>query len=193
MAKSESKFLFAAISHIKIFNKIHNLFHNQPQTSLFIFVPRSTVVRYLFTVNHPANFEFLFIHDELTISYAMINLNSRFSISNMTDATNHFAAKSLFCEVGCSQSYHCVQMADDLSVQLLAVNFASRTFAYNCLAKGLNKSVTWFSSFVKHYLEPCLAANVCPLCMDDIAAGVNFLRNWFQHCAKQTIRRNVRI
>ena len=51
---------------------------------------------------------------------------------------------------------------------------ASRTFAYNCLAKGLNESVTWFSSFVKHYLDPCLAANVCPLCMDDIAAGVNF-------------------
>ena len=64
-------------------------------------------------------------------------------------------------------------MADDLSVQLLAFNFASRTFAYNCLAQGLNKSVTGFSSFVKHYLDPCLAANVCTQFTDDIAAGVN--------------------
>ena len=91
----------------------------------------------------------------------------------MIDATNHFAGKHLFCKLDCSQAYHCVQMADDLSVQLLAFNFASRTFAYNCLAQGLNKSVTGFSSFVKHYLDPCLAANVCRQFMDDIAAGVN--------------------
>ena len=64
-------------------------------------------------------------------------------------------------------------MADDLSVQLLAFDFAYRTFAYNCSAQGLNKSVTGFSSFVKHYLDPCLAENVCLQIMDDIAAGVN--------------------
>ena len=99
-------------------------------------------------------------------------LNSNFPISNMTDATNHFAGKKLFCKLDCSQAYHCVQMADDLSVQLLAFNFASRTFAYNCLAQGLNKSVTGFSSFVKHYLDKCLAANICTQFMDDIASGV---------------------
>ena len=91
----------------------------------------------------------------------------------MTNATNHFAKKNLFCKLDCSQAYHCVQMADDFSVQLLAFNFASRTFAYNCLAQGLNKSVTGFSSFFKHYLDPCLVANVCTQFMDDIAAGVN--------------------
>ena len=83
------------------------------------------------------------------------------------DSTNHFAGKQLFCKLDCSQAYHCVQMADDLSVQLLAFNFASRTFAYNCLADGLNKLARGFSSIVKHYLDRCLAANVC------IAAGVN--------------------
>ena len=93
----------------------------------------------------------------------------------MTDASNHFAGKNLFFTLGCSQAYHCVQMADDLSVQLLAFNFASRDFAYNCLAQGLNISVTGFSSFVKHYLVTCLAANVCTQLMDDIAAGVNIL------------------
>ena len=91
----------------------------------------------------------------------------------MTDATNHVAGKNLFCKLDCSQAYHCVQMADEFSVQLLAFNFASRTFASNCLAQGLNKSVTGFSSFVKHYLDPCLTANLCTQFMDDIAAGVN--------------------
>ena len=100
-------------------------------------------------------------------------LNSNFPISNMTDATNHFAGKNLFCKLDCSQLYHCVQMADDLSVQLSTFNFASRTFAYNCLAQGLNRFVTGFSSFIKQYLDPCLAANVCTQFMDDIAAGVN--------------------
>ena len=64
-------------------------------------------------------------------------------------------------------------MADDLSIQLLAFNFALRTFAYNCLAQGLNKSVTGFNSIVKHYPDPYLAANVCTQFLDDIAAGVN--------------------
>ena len=92
----------------------------------------------------------------------------------MTDATNHIAGKKLFCKFDCSQAYHCVQMAGDLSVQLLAFNFASRTFSYNCLAQWLNKYVTGFSSFVKHYLDKCLAANVCTQFMDDIAMRVNF-------------------
>ena len=64
-------------------------------------------------------------------------------------------------------------MAADLSVQLLAFNFASRTFAYSCLAQGLKKSGTGYSSIVKHYLDFCLAANVCTQFMEDIAAGVN--------------------
>ena len=64
-------------------------------------------------------------------------------------------------------------MADDLLGQLLAFSFASWTFAYNCLAQGLNKSVTGFSSFVKHYFDPCLAASVCTQFVDVIPAGVN--------------------
>ena len=40
-------------------------------------------------------------------------------------------------------------------------------------AQGLNKPVAGFSSFVKHYLDPCLAANVCTKFMKDFSAGVN--------------------
>ena len=100
-------------------------------------------------------------------------INSNFPISNMTDASNHFAGKSLFPKLDCSQAYHCVQMADDLSVQLLAFNFGSRTYAYKCLAQGLSKSVTGFSSFIRHYLDPCLAADLCTQFMDDIGNAVN--------------------
>ena len=64
-------------------------------------------------------------------------------------------------------------MADDLSVQSLAFNFSSRTYAYKCLAQELRKSVTGFSSFIRHYLDPCLAADICTQFMDDIGCAVN--------------------
>ena len=63
-------------------------------------------------------------------------------------------------------------MADPLSVQLLSFNFASRTYAYTRLPQGLNKSVTGFSSFVRSYLDSCLAANLCTRFMDDIGCRV---------------------
>ena len=95
--------------------------------------------------------------------------NSTFPISNMIYATNHFAGKQLFCNLDYSQAYYCVEIADDLSVQLLVFNFASRTFAYDCVARGLNKSVTASSSFIKHYFDKCVAPNVRTQFMDDIA------------------------
>ena len=99
-------------------------------------------------------------------------VNTNFPISNMNDAINYFAGKKLFTKLDCSQAYHCVQMADDVSVQLLAFNFASRTYAYKCLAQGLNKSVTGFSSFIRHYLDPCLASGNFTQFMDDIGNAV---------------------
>ena len=65
-------------------------------------------------------------------------VNTNFPISNMSDEINYFAGKKLFTKLDFSQAYHCVQMADDVSVQLLAFNFASRIYAYKCLAQGLN-------------------------------------------------------
>ena len=86
----------------------------------------------------------------------------------MQDATNLFARKTIFTKLDCSQAYHCVQMAEEL----LAFNFASSTYAYKCLAQGL-KSVTGFISFIRHYLYPCSAANICFQFMDDIGCNVN--------------------
>ena len=76
----------------------------------------------------------------------------------MADPTARFAGKSLFGKLDCFQAYYCVQMADTLSVQLLAFNFASRTMAYERLARGLNRAATEFNAFVRNYLDPCLSA-----------------------------------
>ena len=70
--------------------------------------------------------------------------NNILPISNMPDAVHHFAGKTLFTKLDCSQAYHCVQMADPLSVQLLSFNFASRTYAFTRLAQGLNKQLTGY-------------------------------------------------
>ena len=62
-------------------------------------------------------------------------------------------------------------MADTLSVQLLAFNSASRTYAYQLLTQELSKSVTGFNAFVRKYLDPYLTANVSTQFMDDVGCG----------------------
>ena len=57
-------------------------------------------------------------------------INNNHPVSTLMDASQHMAGKSLFCNLDCSQAYHCFQMADQQSIELLAFNFASRTFAY---------------------------------------------------------------
>ena len=143
------------------FGLIATLSHSNYSSPLFAHRKPSGKLRmliYLRRINHSIKTDYI---------------NSNFPISNMTDASNHFAGKSLFTKFDCSQAYHCVQLADDLSVQLLAFNFGSQTYAYKCLAQGLIKSVTGFSSFIRHYLDPCLAADLCTQFMDDIGSAVN--------------------
>ena len=56
--------------------------------------------------------------------------NNNHAISTLSDAAQHLAGKSLFCKLDCSQAYHCLQMAYQRSVEMLAFNCAGRTFAY---------------------------------------------------------------
>ena len=62
-------------------------------------------------------------------------INNNHPVSTLTDAAQHMAGKNLFCKLDCSHAYHCLQMADQQSIELLAFNFASRTFAYRRLAQ----------------------------------------------------------
>ena len=59
----------------------------------------------------------------------------------MTDAVHHFAGKTFVSKFECSPAYHCVQMADPLSVQLLPFIFASPTYPYTRLDQSWNKTV----------------------------------------------------
>ena len=52
------------------------------------------------------------------------NDSNNFPITTMADAGTHLAGKSIFPELDCSQAYHSLKMADTLSVQMLAFNFA---------------------------------------------------------------------
>ena len=63
-------------------------------------------------------------------------INKNHPVGTLTDAAQHMAGKKLFCKMNYSQAYHCLQMADQKSIEMLAFNFASRTFAYRRLAQG---------------------------------------------------------
>ena len=59
--------------------------------------------------------------------------NNNHPVSTLSDAAQRLAGKSLFCKRDCSQAHHCLQKADQRSVEMIAFNFASRTFAYKDL------------------------------------------------------------
>ena len=99
--------------------------------------------------------------------------NKNHRVSTLSDAAQHSAGKSMFCKLDCSQAYHCLQMADQRSVEMLAFNFASRTFAYKGLAQSLSRSVSAFSSFMREYLDPVVKADQCAQYVDDIGIAAN--------------------
>ena len=107
--------------------------------------------------------------------------NNNLPIPTMTDAAAHLAGKKIFAKMDCSQAYFSMQMADELSVQLLAFNFGGRTFAFKRLAQGLSRSPTAFSSCVSKPLQSCIAADKCFVYFDDLGSGaedgINLIKN----------------
>ena len=99
--------------------------------------------------------------------------NNNQPVRTLSDAAQQPAGKSLFCKLDCSQACHCLQMADQRSVEMLAFNFASRIFAYKRLAQGLSRSVSAFSSFIREYLDPVVKADQCDQYVDDIGIAAN--------------------
>ena len=59
------------------------------------------------------------------------------TVSTLSDAAQHVTGKSLFCKLDCSQAYHCSQTADQRSVEMLVLKFASKTFDRNDLHEVL--------------------------------------------------------
>ena len=94
-------------------------------------------------------------------------------VKTMADAAQHMAGRRYFCKLDCSQAYHCLQMAHEQSIQLLAFNFGSRTFAFLRLAQGLNWSLSAFNSTVREYLDPLVKADKCAQYVDDIGIAAS--------------------
>ena len=88
-------------------------------------------------------------------------INNIHPVSTLVDAAQHLAAKKLFCKLDCSQTYHCLPMADQRSIEMLTFNFASRTFAYRRLAQGLSRALSAFSSIMREYHQ---SRSVCLVC-----------------------------
>ena len=105
------------------------------------------------------------------ISHGYVNNNH--PVSTLSDAAQHMTGKKLFWKLDCSQAYHCLQIADYQSIQMLAFNFASRTFAYRRLAQGLSCSLSAFSSFMREYLDKAIKADLCAQYVDDIGIAAN--------------------
>ena len=89
-------------------------------------------------------------------------------VITLSHEAQHLAGKSLFCKLDCSQPYHCLQMADQRSVEKIAFNFAITNFDYKRLAQGLSRSVSGFSSFMREYLDPVVKADQCAQYKDDV-------------------------
>ena len=99
--------------------------------------------------------------------------NNNHPVSTLSGAAQHLTGKSLFCKLDCSQAYHSLQMVDQRSVEKLAINFASRTFAYKRLAQGLSRPVSAFSSFLREYFDPVVKADQCAQYVDDIGIAAS--------------------
>ena len=100
-------------------------------------------------------------------------MNNNQSVSTLTDAAQHMAGKKLFCKLDCSQAYHCLPMANQKSIEMLAFNFASRPFAYRRFAQGLSRALSAFSSFMREYLDEVNKADQCAQYVDDIGIAAN--------------------
>ena len=60
-------------------------------------------------------------------------------------------------------------MADQMSIEMLAFNFASKTFAYQRLPPGLSGALSAFSSFMHDYLCKVIKSDQCAQYVDDIS------------------------
>ena len=78
--------------------------------------------------------------------------NNNLPVSTLSDATQNLAGKSPVCRLDSSQTYDCLQMADQRSIEMLVLYFASRTFAYVrlhrvlghlCLPSRVSRASTW--------------------------------------------------
>ena len=71
-----------------------------------------------------------------------------------------------------------MQRADQRSIEKLAFNFASKTFAYRRSAQGLSRAIPAIYSFIRKYLGKVIKADQCAQYVDDSGkAAIGFRTN----------------
>ena len=108
-------------------------------------------------------------------------INNNHPVSRLKDAAQHMAGKKLFCKLDCSQAFHCLQMADQRSIEMLAFNLASRTFAYRRLAQGLSRALSAFFSFMREYIDKVIKADQYAQYVDDVGIAANDAEQLINH------------
>ena len=141
--------------------------------SLRLYRSRNTPTRYLRKRNQNGKLRLLVDLRKINNLTLDDYININHPVSTLVDAIQHLASKKLFCKLDCSQAYHCLQMADQRSIEMLAFNFASCTFALRRLAQGLSRALSAFSSFMREYLDKVIKADECAQYVDDIGIGAN--------------------
>ena len=99
--------------------------------------------------------------------------NNNHPVSTCSDAVQHLAGKTPFCNLDCSQVYQCMEMADQRSVEMLALIVANKTFAYKRLAERLSRSFSAFSCLLRTYLDPVVRGDQCAQNVDEIEIAAN--------------------
>ena len=87
--------------------------------------------------------------------------NNNHPVRILSDAVQHLARKPLFCKLDYSQGYHCLQIANQRSVDMLAFQFADRASAYRRLAEAFSRYLCAFSSSLREYLDTIVKAYQC--------------------------------
>ena len=100
-------------------------------------------------------------------------INNNRLLGTLTDAGQHIAGRNVFFQRDCSQTYHCLQMADQRSAEMLAFNSASWTHAYPRQARDLSRSLSAFSSFLREGLDPVIKADYCAQYVNDTGIAAN--------------------
>ena len=92
-------------------------------------------------------------------------------VTTISYSAQHVACTKYFCKLDCSQAYHCIEMADGQSRQLLSFRFVLKTFAHKRLDQVSKTSLSAFTSVIGEYLDPSVEADWCAQYVDDIGVA----------------------
>ena len=141
---------------------------------IFTVLPFSKYANPIFAQRKPNRKLPLFL--DLSKSKTLIaneDTNNIYPVRNLSVAAQHVAGESLFCKLECSLAYHCLQMADQRSLEMLGFSLFSRHFAYRRHAKGLSRFASVSLSFMRGYLDSVVKADQCAHYVDDNGIAAN--------------------